>query len=89
MRSRYLLMTAALLTLSLPAAAQETGHYHGLGVLVSTEKTVVKLDDQPNHVVAVIDEDGAIHNVDGKPFPRQSALSSAGLDRYCGRQTWL
>ena len=68
MRSGYLLMTAALLTLSLPAAAQETGHYHGLGVLVSIEKTVVKLDDQPNHVVAVLDEDGAIHNVDGKPF---------------------
>ena len=68
MRSRYLLMTAALLTLSLPAAAQETGHYHGLGVLVSTEKIVVKLDDQPNHMVAVIDEDGAIHNADGKPF---------------------
>jgi hypothetical protein len=54
--------------MSWPAAAQETGHWHGLAALVSTDLKTFKLDDQPNHVVMVNDEDGAIHNADGKPF---------------------
>ena len=58
----------ALLTMSFPAAAQETGHWHGLAALVSTDQKIFKLDDQSNHVVIVNDEDGAIHNADGKPF---------------------
>ena len=58
----------SLLTMSLPAAAQETGHLHGLATLVFTEQMMVKLDDQPNHVVLMIKEDGAVYNADGKPF---------------------
>jgi hypothetical protein len=68
MRSGYLLVTAALLTLSSPAAAQQSGHWHGVAALVSVDQKTVKLEDQPNHVVNVNEEDGAIHNADGKPF---------------------
>jgi hypothetical protein len=58
----------ALLTMSLPAAAQQSGHWHGLAALVFVDQKTVKLEDQPNHVVSMIEEDGAIHNADGKPF---------------------
>ena len=55
-------------TNSLPAAAEDSGHWHGLSVLVATDKKVVKLEDQPNHMVYVTEYDGAVYNGDGKPF---------------------
>jgi len=73
MRTGYLSSWAALTLVlatanSLPAAAEESGHWHGLSVLVATDKKVVKLEDQPNHMVYVTKYDGAVYNGDGKPF---------------------
>ena len=76
-----------MLAANLPAAAQETGHLHGLATLVFTEQMMVKLDDQPNHVVLMIKEDGAVYNADGKPFLDKAhyqvvALSDSAVGRH-------
>jgi len=67
--SSFVALTLVLATAnSLPAAAEDSGHWHGLSVLVATDKKVVKLEDQPNHMVYVTEYDGAVYNGDGKPF---------------------
>jgi hypothetical protein len=53
---------------SLPAVAEEAGQWHGKGVLVIIDKTSVKVEDRPNHTVAITEYDGVIYNEDGKPF---------------------
>ena len=67
--SSWAALTLVLATTnSLPAIAEDSGHWHGLSVLVATDKKVVKLEDQPNHMVYVAEYDGAVYNGDGKPF---------------------
>ena len=72
MRTAYLSFAIVTVMLAatnpLPAAAEDSGHWHGLSVLVATDKKVVKLEDQPNHTVYVTEYDGAVYNGDGKPF---------------------
>ena len=72
MRTAYLSFAIVTVMLAatnpLPAAAEDSGHWHGLSVLVATDKKVVKLEDQPNHMVYVTEYDGAVYNGDGKPF---------------------
>jgi hypothetical protein len=67
MRTGYLSSWAALTLMlatanSLPVAAEESGHWHGLSVLVITDKKVAKVEDRADHY------DGAVYNGDGKPF---------------------
>ena len=67
--SSFVALTLVLATANgLPAAAEDSGHWHGLSVLVATDKKVVKLEDQPNHMVYITEYDGAVYNGDGKPF---------------------
>src|SRR5215469_6155670 len=72
MRTAYLSFAIVTVMLAatnpLPAAAEDSGHWHGLSVLVATDKKLVKLEDQPNHTVYVTEYDGAVYNGDGKPF---------------------
>ena len=53
---------------SLPAVAEETGHWHGLGGLVAIDKKAVNLEDRPNHTAGITEFDGIVFNVDSKPF---------------------
>jgi hypothetical protein len=53
---------------SLPASAEESGHWHGLSVLVVTDQKMAKVEDRANHMVYVTEFDGAVYNADGKPF---------------------
>ena len=70
MRTGYLALgIATLMTTTVPpAVAEESGHWHGLAALVATDQISTKPQDQPNHTVLLMDEDGAIHNADGKSF---------------------
>ena len=73
MRTGYLSSWAALTLMlatanSLPAAAEESGHWHGLSVLVRTDQKVAKVEDRANHMVYVNEYDGAVFNGEGKPF---------------------
>jgi hypothetical protein len=73
MRTGYLSSWAALTLMlatanTLPAAAEESGHWHGLSVLVRTDQKVAKVEDRANHMVYVNEYDGAVYNGDGKPF---------------------
>ena len=73
MRTGYLSSWAALTLMLataniLPAAAEESGHWHGLSVLVITDQKVAKVEDRANHMVYVTEYDGAVYNGDGKPF---------------------
>ena len=73
MRTGYFSSLAALTLVlatanSLPAAADDSGHWRGLAALVVTDQKTVKIDDRADHVVSLSEQDGAIHNADGKPF---------------------
>jgi hypothetical protein len=70
MRTTYLSFAIVTLTLAanLPAAADDSGHWRGLVALVVTDQKTVKVDDGTDHVVSVNEQDGAIHNADGKSF---------------------
>jgi hypothetical protein len=46
----------------------ESGHWRGLAALVVTDQKTAKVDDGSDHVASVSEQDGAIHNADGKPF---------------------
>ena len=73
MRTGYLsfwaILTLVLATTnSPPAAAEDSGHWHGLSVLVATDKKVAKVDDRADHTLYLTEYDGAVYNGDGKPF---------------------
>ena len=71
MRMGYLLFLAiSTLTLAatLPAAAEDSGHWHGLSVIVATDKKAAKVEDRADHMVYLTEYDGAVYNGDGKPF---------------------
>jgi len=73
MRTGYLSSWAALTLMlatanSLPTAAEESGHWHGLSVLVTTDQKVAKVEDRANHMIYFTEYDGAVYNGDGKPF---------------------
>jgi len=71
MRTGYLsfwAMLTLMLAASLPAAADDSGHWRGLAALVVTDQKTVKVDDGTDHVASVSEQDGAIHNADGKSF---------------------
>ena len=73
MRTGYLSSWAASILMaatanSLPASAEESGHWHGLSVLVVTDQKMAKVEDRANHMVYVTEFDGAVYNADGKPF---------------------
>src|ERR1043166_2389270 len=73
MRTGYLSSWAALTLMlamanSLPVAAEESGRWHGLSVLVITDQKVAKVEDRANHMVYVTEYDGAVYNGDGEPF---------------------
>jgi hypothetical protein len=73
MRSEYLspwaALTLILATANNPAAvAEESGHWHGLSVLVVTDQKMAKVEDRANHMVYVSEFDGAVYNADGKSF---------------------
>lgn len=50
------------------AVADETGQWHGKGVLVVIDKTSMKVEDRENHSVVGTEYDGAVFNDEGKPF---------------------
>ena len=90
MRSIRNITTCAIIVLMsifiLPAAAEETGQWHGLGVIVVVDKKVVNLEDRPNHSVGVYEVDGAVFNSDGKLFLNKAryqvvALNDVGVNR--------
>ena len=73
MHTGYLSSWAALTLMlatanSLPAAADDSGHWRGLAALVVTDQKTVKVDDGTDHVVIVSEQDGAIQNADGNSF---------------------
>ena len=70
MRTAYLSFAIVTLMLgaNLPAAAEDSGHWHGLSVLVATDKKVAKVDDRADHTLYLTEYDGAVYNGDGKPF---------------------
>src|SRR5215469_17717907 len=71
MRTGYLsfwAMLTLMLAANLPAAADDSGHWRGLAALVVTDQKTFKVDDGTDHVASVSEQDGAIHNADGKPF---------------------
>src|SRR6516162_7994937 len=73
MRTGYLsfcsTLTLMLATVnSLPAVAEDSGHWHGLSVLVATDKKVAKMEDRADHTLYLAEYDGAVYNGDGKPF---------------------
>jgi hypothetical protein len=69
-----------------PALAEETGQWHGKGIMVVVEKTVMKVEDRANHTVAATEYDGAVFNDEGKPFLDKAryqvvAVNDAGVLR--------
>ena len=70
MRTGYLSFAIGTFMLAaiLPAAADESGHWRGLAALVVTDQKAFKVDDGTDHMVSVSEQDGAIHNADGKSF---------------------
>lgn len=90
MRSTRNITTCAIIVLMfifiLPAAAEETGQWHGLGVMVIVDKKAVNLEDRPNHTVSVYEMDGTVFNSDGKSFLDKAryqpvALNDIGVSR--------
>jgi hypothetical protein len=70
----------------MPALAEETGQWHGKGILVVVEKTSMKVEDRANHTVAATEYDGAVFNDEGKPFLDKAryqvvAVNDAGVLR--------
>jgi hypothetical protein len=57
-----------MLAANLPAAADDTGHWRGLAALVVIDQKTVKVDGLADHVASLSEQDGAIHNADGKSF---------------------
>ena len=53
---------------TLPAAADDSGHWRGLAALVVTDQKTAKVDDGTDHVASISEQDGGIHNADGAPF---------------------
>ena len=78
MRTAYLSFAVVTLMLAanLPAAADESGHWRGLAALVYTDQKTVKVDDGTDHVASVGEQDGAIHNADGKTSSTRPAIRS-------------
>ena len=70
MRTGYLSFAIGTFMLAaiLPAVADESGHWRGLAALVVTDQKTAKVDDGTDHVVILSEQDGAIHNADGKSF---------------------
>src|SRR5215510_11276274 len=73
MRIGFILSCAAMTIIvgaanNLPAQAQESGHWHGLGVLVVTDRKAVNVEDRANHTVSMSEYDGAVYNGDLKSF---------------------
>jgi len=70
MRTGYLALAIATLmtTTTLPAVADDSGHWRGLAALVVTDQKTAKVDDGSDHVALISEQDGAIHNADGKSF---------------------
>jgi hypothetical protein len=69
MRTGYLsfAIVTAMFAANLPAAADDIGHWRGLAALVVTDQKTVKVDGA-DHVASLSEQDGAIHNADGKSF---------------------
>lgn len=63
----------------LSAAAEESGQWHGKGVLVVVDKKVMKVEDRANHTVGITEYDGAVHNGDGKPFLDKARYQVVGM----------
>jgi len=88
MRTGYLALAIATLmtTTALPALDDDSGHWHGLAVLVNTDQKLAKLQDQPNHTVLLMDEDGVVHTIDGKFLDKAHyqvlALSDSAVGAY-------
>jgi hypothetical protein len=61
-----------------PAAAEESGQWHGKGVIVITSTNRVKVDDSANHTIATTEWDGAIFNGEGKAFLDKAHYQVAG-----------
>ena len=61
-------MLTLMLAANLPAVADDSGHWRGLAALVVTDQKTFKVDDGTDHLASVSEQDGAIHNADGKPF---------------------
>jgi len=70
MRTGYLsfAIVTLMLAATLPAAADDAGHWRVLAALVVTDQKTVKVDGPADHMVSVSEQDGAIHNADGKSF---------------------
>jgi len=81
MRTGHVALAIATLmtTTTLPAIAEDSGHWHGLGVLTVANETTIKVEDRANHVVRVLDEDGAIYNADGAPFLNKARYQVAAI----------
>jgi hypothetical protein len=84
MRLGYLVLATLMTTTTLPAVAQESGHWHGLAVLVNTDQKVVKLQDQPNHMAFLMDEDGVVHTTEGKFLDKARYQVTALYDSAVG-----
>ena len=70
MRTGYVsfALVTLMLAATLPAAADDSGHWRGLAALVVTDQKTAKIDDRADHVASISEQDGAIHNADGKSF---------------------
>jgi hypothetical protein len=74
-----LALVALTLAACLPAAAEESGHWHGLSVLVIADKKAAKVEDRADHMVSVTEYDGAVYNGDGKPFLDRARYQVVGF----------
>ena len=70
MRTGYVsfAIVTLMLAANLPASADDSGHWRGLAALVVTDQKTAKIDDRADHVASISEQDGAIHNADGKSF---------------------
>ncbi len=70
----------------LSAAAEESGQWHGKGILVIIASSAMEVEGLANHRVSITEFDGAVFNGDGKPFLDKAryhvvSLSDPGVTR--------
>ena len=69
---------------TVPASAEESGHWKGKGVLVVTIQQTVKVADQSDHQLMLREFDGIIFNEGGKPFLQEARYQVVDLNDLGG-----
>ncbi|MCW2239086.1 hypothetical protein [Azospirillum canadense] len=68
------------------AVAQDGGQWNSKAVLVVIGTKAVTLEDQPGHMIAITEFDGAAFNSDGKPFLDKARYQVTDITDTAGQE---